>query len=176
MMENNNKNTNFNKTEMNKFTFVESKLSNEEVVDIHDIMVNSGELRPIEYLKLCQNEIKESKRIVILCSHNTEFVGMAHILLISERTSFNDQGIIELHDLWVNPKWRRNGIVLPLSRKVEEICYQRLNVKNVGLAIQLYKNNEYILRFYMKIGYKPIDLQIDGSNTVLWMTKEIEPF
>ncbi len=175
-MENNNKDTNFNKDGINKFTFVESTLSNEEIIDIHDIMTNSGELRPIEYLKLCQREIKESKRIVLLCRHNTEFVGMAHILLISERTSFNDLGIIELHDLWINPKWRKNGIALPFSRKLEEICYQRLNVKMVGLAIQLYKNNEYILRFYMKTGYKPIDLQLDGANTVLWMTKEIEPF
>ncbi|TDB62132.1 GNAT family N-acetyltransferase [Photorhabdus khanii] len=174
MMKNNNKNTSFNKNEINKFTFIESKLSNEEVIDIHDIMTNSGEVRPIGYLKLCQHEIKESKRIVLICRHNTEFVGMAHILLISEHTSFNDMGIIELHDLWINPKWRRNGIALPLSRKLEEICHQRLNVKKVGLAIQLYKNNEYILRFYMKIGYKPIDLQLDGTNTVLWMTKEIE--
>ncbi|CAQ83237.1 GNAT family N-acetyltransferase [Photorhabdus asymbiotica] len=176
MMENNNQNTNLNKNEINKLIFVESTLSNKEIIDIHDIMTSSGELRPITYLKLCQREIKESKRIVLLCRHNTEFVGMAHILLISERTSFNDLGIIELHDLWINPKWRRNGIALPFTRKLEEICYQRLKVKTVGLAIQLYKNNEYILRFYMKIGYKPIDLQLDGSNTVLWMTKEIEPF
>lgn len=99
-------------------------------------------------------EQKANIRIVCIAKVNDEYVGYGSLLYVSEYPDFRDNGIPEIHDVWVSERHRGNGIGRKVIQFLEKIA-QEANEKQIGIGVGLYKDYGPAQALYIHLGYIP---------------------
>ena len=130
-------------------------------------------------------EQENHQRCVWVAFQEGIFVGYITLKWHSEYAPFHQQGIPEIIDLNVLPKFRKQGI----GSKLLDLAETEAQKKNkiIGIGFGLYADYGNAQRLYIKRGYMPDGLGITynyqpidpGSivclddDLVLWLTKEL---
>ncbi|CDZ81883.1 Acetyltransferase (GNAT) family protein [Candidatus Rubidus massiliensis] len=93
-------------------------------------------------------------RTVCIAKVQDESVGYGSLLNISEYPNFKDEGIPEIHDVWVSEKHRGTGIGKRLVQYLEGLAQQK-NHKQIGIGVGLYKDYGRAQRLHVHLGYAP---------------------
>lgn len=67
---------------------------------------------------------------------------------------FKNEGIPEIHDVWVSEEHRGNGIGNRLVQYLEKLAQQE-NHKQIGIGVGLYKDYGRAQKLYVHLGYVP---------------------
>lgn len=121
-----------------------------------------------EKWKKYYGEQKANIRTVCIAKVQDELVGYGSLLNFSEYPNFKNEGIPEIHDVWVSEKHRGNGIGNRLVKYLEELAQQN-NHKQIGIGVGLYKDYGRAQKLYVYLGYVP-----DGHG-VTYKYKPIVP-
>ena len=99
-------------------------------------------------------EQKANIRTVCIAKVQDEFVGYGSLLNISEYPNFKNDGIPEIHDVWVSEEHRGNGFGKRLVQYLEKMAQQE-NHKQIGIGVGLYKDYGRAQKLYVHLGYVP---------------------
>ncbi len=123
------------------------------LVETFNFPWTSLEITQEKWKKYCAEQ-KANIRTVCIVKVQDEFVGYGSLLNISEYSNFKDEGIPEIHDVWVSEKHRGNGIGKRLVQYLEGLAQQE-NHKQIGIGVGLYKDYGRAQRLYVHLGYVP---------------------
>ncbi|MFI5344648.1 MAG: GNAT family N-acetyltransferase, partial [Chlamydiales bacterium] len=84
-------------------------------------------------------EQKANVRTVYIAKLQDEFIGYGSLLKVSGYPDFKDNGIPEIHDVWISDEHRGNGFGKILVQHLEKMA-QRENHKQIGIGVGLYKD------------------------------------
>ena len=99
-------------------------------------------------------EQQRNVRTVCIAKIQNECVGYGSLLDISEYPNFKNDGIPEIHDVWVSEGYRGNGIGKRLVQYLEKMAHQE-NHKQIGIGVGLYKDYGRAQKLYVHLGYVP---------------------
>lgn len=138
-----------------------------------------------KWKKYCAEQ-KRNVRKVCIAKMQDEIVGYGSLLTISQYPNFKDEGIPEIHDVWVSERHRGQGIGKRLIHYLEELAQQE-NHKQIGIGVGLYKDYGRAQRLYVHLGYVPdgcgvtykykivipgVPYPID-DDLVIWLRKDL---
>lgn len=141
--------------------------------------------KPAAVFEKYLEEQNQNLRQVWVVFENSEFIGYVTLKWIPEYPFFAKQGIPEISDLNVLPKYRNQGIGSKLLDLSEEAAYKKS--KAVGIGVGLYADYGAAQKIYIKRGYIPDGngityncrtvipggtVQVD-DDLVLWFVKSI---
>lgn len=98
-------------------------------------------------------EQKNNQRCVWVALKDNEFVGYVTLKWKSEYAPFREQGIPEILDLNVLPKFRNQGIASALLDKAEVEAFKKSST--VGIGVGLSSDYGSAQKLYVKRGYVP---------------------
>lgn len=99
-------------------------------------------------------EQKAKIRTVCIAKVQNEFIGYGSLLKVSEYSDFKNNGIPEIHDVWVSVEYRGNGFGKRLVQHLEKMAQQE-NYKQIGIGVGLYKDYGRAQKLYVQLGYVP---------------------
>lgn len=99
-------------------------------------------------------EQKANIRTVCIAKVQDEFIGYGSLLKVSEYPDFKDNGVPEIHDVWISEEHRGNGFGKRLVQHLEKMA-QRDNNKKIGIGVGLYKDYGRAQKLYVHLGYVP---------------------
>lgn len=131
-------------------------------------------------------EQRRNVRKVCIAKMQDEIVGYGSLLTISQYPNFKDEGLPEIHDVWVSERYRGQGIGKRLIHYLEELAQQE-NHKQIGIGVGLYKDYGRAQRLYVHLGYVPdgfgvtykYKIVIPGDpypiddDLVIWLRKDL---
>lgn len=123
-------------------------------------------------------------RTVYLVEIESQIIGYASLLSISECPHFKHDHIPEIHDLWISQEWRNKGFGKKLILHLEDSARMK-GYKHIGLGVGLYKDYGQAQRLYCTLGYIPDGNGITykgvsvtpckeypvDDDLILWLTK-----
>jgi len=130
-------------------------------------------------------EQEQGLREVFVAFYEGAFAGHVNLILNPPYQSFSDQGIPEISDLIVLPKFRQKGIATALMDLCETTAKNQSD--HCGLGVGLYKDYGPAQSLYMKRGYqldclgatthlKPVkpgtDVFVD-DDLLIWLVKKL---
>lgn len=99
-------------------------------------------------------EQQQGLRSVILLEMG-EILGYGSLLRESRYPFFLNLAIPEVHDLWIDQKYRRQGFGKTLIKAIEQRAKEE-NYLQIGLGVGLYKDYGQAQRLYISLGYIPV--------------------
>ena len=114
-----------------------------------------------KYLK----EQDEGLRNVLVATIGEGFAGYVTVIWESGYEPFRKEGIPEIQDFNVLPKFREQGIGTALMDRVEEMVAERSDV--VGIGVGMYPDYGSAQRLYVKRGYVPDGRGLTYNGKVL---------
>ncbi len=99
-------------------------------------------------------EQQRNARTVCIAKIQEGFVGYGSLLSISEYPNFRNDGIPEIHDVWVSEEHRGNGIGKRLVQYLEKLAQQEKH-KQIGIGVGLYQDYGRAQKLYVNLGYVP---------------------
>lgn len=135
-----------------------------------------------QYLKEHLKQI----RTVFLLEKQGNILGYASLLRQSNYPSFKENGIPEIHDVWISPEDRGNGFGKRLVQHLEKVAHQE-NYKQVGIGVGLYRDYGRAQKLYTHLGYVPDGLGVTykylpvvpgdsypvDDDLVIWLKKDL---
>lgn len=131
-------------------------------------------------------EQKANIRTVCIAKVQDEFVGYGSLLNVSEYPNFKNDGVPEIHDVWVSEAYRGNGIGKRLVQYLEKLAQQE-NHKQIGIGVGLYQDYGRAQKLYVHLGYVPDGLGVTykyqpvvpgdpypaDDDLVIWLKKDL---
>ena len=142
-------------------------LVKEDISSIVTILKDNEINRSEQYFTNCYSENISDMRMTLIANYNGEFAGFCHLIFHSAYGYFKTNGIPELNDLVVIPKYRRKGIGRELVRECEH--FAKTKFTKIGLGVGLYKDYGNAHKLYVNLGYQP-----DG-NGIFWRNESVIP-
>jgi ribosomal protein S18 acetylase RimI-like enzyme len=99
-------------------------------------------------------ELKKRSNVVTVLAFSAD-VPAGLIIAIEGFSTFACQPLLNLHDVVVAEKFRRQGIAKRMLAKMEEIARETGCCK---LTLEILENNRNAMALYQKIGFKPYEL------------------
>lgn len=132
------------------------------------------------------NEQENNKRLVLILFHEKKYVGYGSLIFKPQYSSFEEQNIPEINDLWVLSEYRNKKLATKLIGELEKIARDS-GYEKIGLGVGLYKDYGVAQRLYVKLGYIPdgngitynYQYVIPGKEysvddaLILWFTKNL---
>lgn len=97
-------------------------------------------------------EQRDHSRIVGILELNGEILGYASLLKQSRCPFFSK--VPEICDLWIDEKYRRQGLATRLIQWFEELA-RKEGYANIGIGVGLYRDYGPAQQLYVKLGFKP---------------------
>jgi GNAT superfamily N-acetyltransferase len=146
------------------------------------ISVEDNHKRWKQYLQ----EQQEGIRTACLLEKQNQFVGYGSLLRSSNYPRFKDQGIPEIHDVWVDEKRRGQGLAKILMAHLEDIAKHE-GYDTIGLGMGLYKDYGPAQKLYFHLGYAPNgdgitykyspvipgEQYLVDDDLIMWLTKSL---
>lgn len=104
-------------------------------------------------------------RLVLVAYVQNEFAGYLSVLWQSQYPSFAAQGIPEINDLNVLPRFRQKGVASRLLDVAERECLKQAPA--VGLGVGLYADYGAAQRLYVRRGYRPDGCGVTYHNRLV---------
>lgn len=104
----------------------------------------------------CKNEshrveLEDNNFYVFSAEHEDRFIGWIHILITPKIGKWK-QGHLFVDEMWVAPKYRRNGVALKLLRSIE-LVQEETNIDSVRLIT----DTAAARKLYEKYGFKVVN-------------------
>lgn len=142
----------------------------------------------IKKWKYYQDQQQKGIRAVFLLERQRELLGYASLLFQSHNRLFRENNIPEIHDLWIQEKWRHQGFGTLLIEHLEEISRQK-GYSHIGIGVGLYQDYGSAQKLYVQLGYIPTGQGATYQSTpvkpgtnypmdddlVLWLSKSLLP-
>ena len=109
--------------------------------------------KPMSQFERYLEEHENGSRHVLVTEVQGEFAGYVTVIWESGYQPFKDEGIPEIQDFNVLPKFRNKGIGSTLLDQAESLVSERSDV--VGIGVGLYADYGSAQRLYVKRGYVP---------------------
>jgi GNAT superfamily N-acetyltransferase len=118
-----------------------------------------------QYLR-CFSEQERGERDVLVAFVDDGFAGYVTIVRRSGYPSFHSEGVPEIKDLNVLPKFRRRGVATRLMDEAESLAARRSSV--VGVGVGMTADYGAAQRMYVERGYVP-----DGRG-LMWNGNSVD--
>lgn len=143
--------------------------------------------KPVSLYRSYLSEQGRGERNVFVAFSDDGFAGYVTVVWRSEYPPFRSEGVPEIVDLNVLPRFRRRGIAARLMDEAEKLAAERSPV--VGVGVGMTADYGAAQRMYVKRGYVPDGRGLTshhrpvrrGNRTmvddglVLYLTKNLEP-
>ncbi|MCP1430240.1 GNAT superfamily N-acetyltransferase [Microbacterium foliorum] len=120
---------------------------------LHEAFAAVGWDKPVALFERYLHEHAAMSRHLLLAEVDGTVAGYVTLVWKSEYPPFAEEGIPEVSDLNVLPRFRRSGIASGLLDQIEQAAAQRSSV--VGLGVGLYADYGAAQRIYVRRGYIP---------------------
>ncbi len=128
-------------------------LGKRDVEDISAAFAKIGWNKPASRFRRYLSEQGRGEREIIVAFSDDEFAGYVTILWRSEYPPFRSEGVPEIKDLNVLPKFRRNGVATRIMDEAESLVAKRSSA--VGVGVGMTADYGAAQRMYVLRGYVP---------------------
>lgn len=100
------------------------------------------------------DEQQKGTRTACIIEQQDKIVGYGHLLLASEYPPFKNNGIPEIHDVWIFEEERNKGFGSMLIRHLEQLA-KKNECQKIGIGVGLYRDYGPAQKLYFQMGYCP---------------------
>lgn len=119
---------------------------------ITDDMGGGKPLNPIQQLRLIDGLNNHPTAIVLLAGTETEAIGI--IVAFRNFSTFTVKPMINIHDLYVVPSYRKYGIGRALMESIEEVANE---LKCSRITLEVRSDNSKAQSLYKSLGFEECD-------------------
>ena len=100
---------------------------------------------------------------ILLASLDTEAAGLC--ITIESFSTFQNRPVLNIHDLYVDPSYRRQGIAKGLLSATERLA---IGLGCCKLTLEVLTRNSQAMSLYRSFGFGPYQLQGDQDTAEFW--------
>ncbi|MGK5594668.1 MAG: N-acetyltransferase family protein [Parachlamydiaceae bacterium] len=99
-------------------------------------------------------EHQQGVRTVYVLENQRQFIGYGSLLRNPEYPAFKNNNIPEVHALWIDERFRKQGLATRLIKHLEEVACDE-GYEKIGIGVGLYQDYGPAQKLYFKMGYQP---------------------